>query len=233
MKNNDTLILVPARGGSKGVPDKNIKSLCGQPLIKYTLDVALQVAEKDAIFISTDSPGIKSCVEDLGFEVPVLRPSSLATDTSGMDEVIVHALDHFAQQGRIFQRVLLLQPTSPFRDPAKVAELLSMDVTGIDMIVSVKRMIKSNPYFTLFEENEEGYLSKSKSGTFLTRQETPPVYEYNGSMYLINSDSIRKNRISSFKKVRKFELDAIQSLDIDTNLDWIFCEAVIEKKLWK
>jgi CMP-N,N'-diacetyllegionaminic acid synthase len=98
------------------------------------------------------------------------------------------------------------------------------------MIVGVKET-KANPYFVLFEENAEGYLIKSKQGNFSTRQDCPSVYEYNGALYLIDVQSLKKRPVSSFERIKKFVMDEKSSVDIDTELDWNFAEFIIEKNL--
>jgi CMP-N,N'-diacetyllegionaminic acid synthase len=229
-----TLYIIPARGGSKGVPGKNIKALGAKPLIYYTIETARQLAPDDNICLSTDSMEIKEAVERTGLTVPFLRPAELATDTAGSYEVLLHALDYYETQGRVFDRVMLLQPTSPFR---KLGDLKKMEAEmdshpGTEMVVSVGESFH-NPYFSLFEENKEGWLSKSKPGNFARRQDCPPVYYYNGSAYLINTGALKSRRLSEMERVRKFVMEEKYCQDIDTPLDWLICEALLEKGIYK
>ena len=112
-----TLVIIPARGGSKGIPHKNIRPLGGKPLICRAIDHARSVAADADICVSTDDPEIIRTVEDYGLHVPFVRPACLATDSCGTYEVLLHALDHYEQQGIHYDAIVLLQPTSPFRRP--------------------------------------------------------------------------------------------------------------------
>jgi CMP-N,N'-diacetyllegionaminic acid synthase len=223
------LVLIPARGGSKGIPGKNIKPLHGKPLIYYTLDAAWAVALPENICVSTDSDEIIGIVREYGLDVSFKRPDNLATDTAGTDEVILHAIDFYEQRGKHYDRVVLLQPTSPFRTETHIREALSLYQPGLDMVVSVK-IAHANPYFTLFEENIEGFLTLSKSGNFMRRQDCPTVYEYNGAIYIMNVQSLKNKTPESFSKTIKYLMTEEDSLDIDTNIDWIVAEAILYEK---
>ena len=223
------LVLIPARGGSKGIPGKNINPLNGRPLIYYTLDAACAVASPENICVSTDSDEIISIVREYGLGVPFKRPDYLATDTASSYDVILHAIDFYDQQGMYYDRILLLQPTSPFRNGTHIREALSLYQPGLDMVVSVK-IAHANPYFNLFEENADGFLTRSKSGNFTRRQDCPVVYEFNGAIYIMNVQSLKIESHIKFSKIRKYVMTEEDSLDIDTNIDWIIAEAILSKK---
>lgn len=219
------LVVIPARGGSKGVLGKNIKLLNGKPLVHYTIKAAQKVFENKSIFLSTDSSEIKSIAEQTGIKVPNLRPEHLATDTANSRDVILHAMDQFKQSNNNSDPdiVVLLQPTSPFRTHTHIIDALKLYSDAIDMVVSVKET-SANPYYVLFEENDERFLKKSKESHFLRRQDCPKVWELNGAIYVINPKSIREASIGDFQKVIKYEMDDQSSIDIDTPLDWEFAE---------
>ena|SRR3990172_4884284 len=158
------LAIIPARGGSKWLPGKNIKPFNGRPLrplIYYTLDAACAVVRPENICVSTDADEIINKVKEYGLDVPFKRPQHLATDTAGIYEVLLHALDFYESEGRHFNKIILLQPTSPFRTSRHITEAFALYHPGLDMVVSVKET-KANPYYTLFEENKAGYLVPSK-----------------------------------------------------------------------
>jgi N-acylneuraminate cytidylyltransferase len=221
------LIIIPARGGSKGVPRKNIKLLNGIPLIHYTIKAAQQIFDDSLICVSTEDEEIKQVAEQTNIIVPFLRPQELASDTSGSYEVLLHAIEHYANNGYEADTLILLQPTSPYRTSSQIEEALQLYTNEIDMVVSVKET-KSNPYYILFEENESGFLRKSKESNFTRRQDCPKVWEYNGAIYIINVASLKKGTIGDFKKVIKYEMDEFSSHDIDTPLDWDFAEILIK-----
>ncbi len=224
------LVIIPARGGSKGIPGKNIKPLHGKPLIHYTIEVARAVFSDAQILVSTDSEEIRKCAEETGLSVPFLRPAELSTDTAGTYEVLLHAIEFSTQNGYAPDTIVLLQPTSPFRTAVHLREALeSFERNPVDMLVSVKETA-SNPYYVLFEENEEGYLRKSKTGNFTRRQDCPAVWELNGSIYIISVESLKNGPVSEFERVVKYEMDSFASLDLDTPLDWKTAELLLNEK---
>jgi N-acylneuraminate cytidylyltransferase len=220
------LVVIPARGSSKGVPGKNIKLLGDKPLIQYTIDAAREVFEDEDILVSTDSEDIRETVINLGLDVPFLRPEALATDTAGTYDVLLHAIDFMEKKGIKNETLILLQPTSPFRTSEHIKEAFKLYDKELDMVVSVKET-QSNPYYVLKEENEEGFLETSKSGNFKTRQECPKVWELNGAIYIIKIKTLKEKPISQFTKVKKYIMDEISSHDIDTMLDWKIAEEML------
>lgn len=222
-----TLVIIPARGGSKGIPHKNIKPLGGKPLICRAIDNARAVADDTDICVSTDDAEIIRTVEDYGLKVPFVRPDYLASDTAGTYEVLLHALDFYEKLGRHYDIVLLLQPTSPFRRDEDIRSALNLYSPDIDMVVSVKPAA-ANPYYNCFEEDADGFLSHSKGdGKYVRRQDAPAAWEYNGAIYVINPDSLKRSPLSRFRHVRKFVMDDLHSLDLDTPLDWKIAELLL------
>ena len=221
------LTIIPARGGSKGIPRKNIKPLNGKPLIHYTIDVARAIVDDEDICVSTDDAEIISVVEHYGLKVPFVRPAQLATDTAGTYEVLLHALDFYEKRGKEYDVVLLLQNTSPFRTAEQVEKALSLYRNDVDMVVSVKEC-SANPYYCVFEENSEGYLHICKGdGNITRRQDAPKVYEYNGAIYAINPISLKKMPLNKFAHRVKFVMDEQSSLDLDTMADWHLAEVLM------
>lgn len=219
-----TLFLIPARGGSKGIPGKNIKPFCGKPLICHSIDHARALSEDALICVSTDSEEIRRVAEDHGLHVPFLRPAELATDRSGSREVMIHALDRYRDMGVDIDRLVLLQPTSPLRTPEDIQNCLDLYTPQLDMVVSVKEAA-TNPYYNAFEPDEDGYLHISKGpGTYTRRQDAPKVWEYNGAVYVINPASLRERPMGLFKHRRMYAMPTERSVDLDTPLDWLMAE---------
>jgi len=219
------IVIIPARGGSKGIPGKNIKELGGKPLIEHTIIEARKIFNDEDIIVSTDDREIKRIVEETGLKVPFLRPKKFATDEASTRDVILNVLDFFVDGRSNIDVVVLLQPTSPFRRSSHIQDALEIYKRNpmTDMIVSVKET-SVNPYFLLFEEDNQGFLVKSKNGNFTRRQDCPKVWEYNGAIYIINVSSIKKEEISEFQKVKKFVMDKLSSIDIDDEVDWMVAE---------
>lgn len=226
---DDILVVIPARGGSKGIPMKNIKPLNGKPLIKYSIEFALTTFKKEQIVVSTDHKEIQRVAQSCNIPTPRLRPNHLAHDDSSTYDVLIDIIKQKKAEGFNYKRILLLQPTSPFRKRKHLIDVLDMDRPNIDMIVSVKEA-KSNPYFNLFEENELGHLTISKKSDISGRQYAPKVFEYNGSIYLIKISSLEKNKINAFERIKKYSMTPLESLDLDTYLDWDFAEYMLKEK---
>ena len=225
------LVIIPARGGSKGIPGKNIKLLGGKPLIYYAIDVARAIVDDTHICVSTDDDQIIRVVEQYGLSVPFIRPTELATDTAGSYGVLLHALSFYESKGEHFDAVVLLQVTSPFRTVNHVREALNLYNKDLDIVVSVKET-DSNPYYLCFEEDTEGMLHISKGdGHYTRRQDCPPVYEYNGAIYIINPERMKAMPLNKFKKRVKYVMDREHSVDLDTMMDWMIAEYMITNKL--
>ena len=218
------LFLIPARAGSKGLPGKNTKLFGGKPLIVHSIDFALNNMTKgDELCISTNDDSVLAIASDLGIDVPFKRPEELASDIANSYDVIMHAIKYYEDINNHFDLVLLLQPTSPFRSQQDFESLMESYNDDYEMVVSVKKS-KENPYFTLFEENDNGFLDKSKKGNFHRRQDCPEVFAFNGSMYLMRVDALKKAPISEFKKIKKVLMPEERSIDIDTMADWTLAE---------
>lgn len=224
------LVVIPARGGSKGVPRKNIKVLGGKPLIHWTIEVAREVFSDEVICVSTDDVEIKSVTEQTGLKVPFLRPIELATDTAGSYEVLLHAVTFYEQQGYYPDTLILLQPTSPFRTANHIKVAIGLYTEDLEMIVSVKET-KANPYYVLREEDENGYLIKSKKSNAIRRQDVPKVWELNGAIYIINIKALKTKSLTEFTKVKKYVMDEMSSHDIDTFEDFEYAKYLISKRI--
>jgi N-acylneuraminate cytidylyltransferase len=222
------LVVIPARGGSKGVPEKNIKKLGGKPLICYTIEAAREVFDDEVICVSTNDKSIKKTVEQTGLRVPFLRPPELAKDTSGTEGVLLHALEYYRENGYVADTLVLLQPTSPFRTARHIKEATNLYHPNLDRVVSVKET-ESNPYYVLFEENDDGFLEPAKKGDFTRRQDCPKVWELNGAIYVINVESLTNSTGIDSVKTLKYVMGQESSIDIDSNLDWEMAKILVSK----
>ena len=225
-----SLYIIPARGGSKGIPRKNIKLLGGTPLIHYSINVARELANDDSIIVSTDDEEIAEVARQTGLAVPYMRPAYLASDTAGSREVILDAMDYADAQGIKYDNVVLLQPTSPLRKSEDVKACLELYSPQIDMVVSVVETA-TNPYYNCFETDvQTGYLHVCKGdGKITRRQDAPRVWEYNGAVYVINPRSIRAMAMGEFSSKVPCEMPRERSIDLDTPMDWAIAELVISE----
>ncbi len=228
---NKPLYIIPARGGSKGIPGKNIKPLCGRPLIAYSIDAAKACCNDESrIILSTDDRTIADTARSLGLRVDYMRPAELATDQSGTREAILDAMDWADRQGIDYNCVVLLQPTSPMRTADDINGALGLYSDDVDMVVSVTDAA-SNPYYNCFEtDNETGFLHISKGDGKLTRrQDAPPAWEYNGAVYVINPKSVRQCGLGEFTRRVPYVMPKDRSIDIDTATDWIVAETLLNQ----
>lgn len=223
----DTLFVIPARGGSKGLPGKNIKDLCGKPLISYSIDVARAFVDDEHICVSTDSEEIKKVVENYGLKVPFLRPDYLATDTASSNDVLVHAVNFFKEQGRKYKKLILLQPTSPLRTSQDVQGAIELYRDDIDM---VSGMTKSHAPSILNVENEEGYMVSVFNKNGLGRQFVKEMYETNGAVYVINIESLLEKGMKGFTRKVKYIMNKAHSVDIDDIIDFKLVETILKER---
>ncbi len=223
------LYLIPARGGSKGLANKNIKKLAGKPLIYYSIKAALEIADSKDICVSTDSLEIKNTAEKLGIRVPFLRPEEFSSDSATTEQVILHALEFYKKKEVNYDFVVLLQPTSPLRKGHHIKEALCLMKPGIELVVSVKET-DANPYYVLFEENNGGVLEKSKKGVFTRRQDCPIVYELNGAIYVIRTAVLLEKGYQNLNMI-KYLMGKEDSVDIDDLLDFTIAEILIKKSI--
>jgi CMP-N,N'-diacetyllegionaminic acid synthase len=223
--------IIPARGGSKGVPGKNIKLLNGKPLLQYTADIALESQYLTDVILSSDDKQIITVAESLGVQVPFMRPSALAVDQTPTIDVIVHALQWFENQAVFFDAVCLLQVTSPFRTVEFLDEAITkfMD-SGCDSLVSVQKVPHEyNPHWT-FEVNPEGNLkiATGEEKIISRRQELPDTYHRDGSVYITKTEVLLQQHSLYGKSTSFIESSPEFYVNIDTLADWEKAEQLMK-----
>jgi CMP-N,N'-diacetyllegionaminic acid synthase len=231
--NLKTIITICARGGSKSVPGKNIKSLAGKPLLAYTIEQAQSLEWVDRIVVSTDDEHIKKVAEEYGVEVPFLRPPELATDTSAKAPAIKHAIEtsqSFWHES--YDVVVDLDPTSPLRTLDDInASLALLTQPQTLSVFSVSESYK-NPYFNMVEPDEKGYvhLSKTPQKPIFRRQDAPAVYSMNASIYVMRvSDFLKQNSFFT-SQTRVHIMPEERSIDIDRPIDFEWVEFLMSKQ---
>lgn len=225
----EILAIIPARGGSKGLPRKNILPLMGKPLISYTIEEAKKSKYINRIIVSTDSKEIADISLNYGAEVPFLRPDNIAGDTSSTDEVIMHTLNYLKDnEGKIPEIICLLQCTSPLRTAEDIdGTIEKLLKNNSSSAVSVSEA-KSNPYWTNIFKNDhlEYFLEKGKK--IKRRQDLPKVYELNGAVYVAKSEEFLREGTLETDDVVGYIMEDGHSIDIDNILDFKFAELVME-----
>jgi CMP-N,N'-diacetyllegionaminic acid synthase len=224
--------IIPARGGSKGIPEKNIISLAGKPLICYTIDAAKNSKFLNRIVVSTDDEKIATIAKRNGADVPFMRPGSLAKDDTPSVPVVQHAINFMEEQeGCFFDVIVLLQPTSPFRNEKYIDEAIKKELeTGADSVITVCK-VKHHPYWNFICKEDRLYPLITNSNTPTRRQDLPQTYAPNGAVYVVKRDILFNQNTMFGKDLRGVIMPPEESIDIDDYYDWFLAE--MTSKYWK
>lgn len=226
------LCTILARGGSKGVPNKNIRPLNGKPLIAHTLLRAKESALFDAIAVSSDSPEILNVAGRFGATLLIDRPAELASDTAPKIPAIQHAVAQTESRLNLTWDIICdLDPTSPFRAVEDIRNAVNMvEASGARNVITAARSRKS-PYFNMVELDSNGapVLSKKPTGSIVRRQDAPACYDMNASIYVWRRDALFENGSLFHASTRLYVMPAERSLDIDSELDFEIAEILAQK----
>jgi N-acylneuraminate cytidylyltransferase/CMP-N,N'-diacetyllegionaminic acid synthase len=226
MTRAELLTLVPARGGSKGLPGKNARTLGDRPLLGWTAEFVRASGVPARLVLSTDDPQLADLGKSVGLEVPFLRPAELATDEATSLAVVEHALDWFAERGIELSVVALLQPTSPFRPAGVLAEAMQLIAAGAPAVVGVKDLHRATS--SLYRANADRTLTRLGGGDGGTRrQDARPLLTPNGALYVTTTAALRSARTFVPDGTIGIVMDQIASIDIDDATDWALAEAVV------
>lgn len=226
--------IIPARGGSKGIPHKNIKPLGGKPLICYTIESAIKSGLLSDFIVSTDDQAIAEVAEKVGASVPFLRPAPLASDQSPTLPVIEHAIRFFLEQGKQYDAICILQPTSPFRPSDLIDQGIEKFVKSkADALVSVRPVPHEyNPHW-VFEPNQAGLLkiATGEENIISRRQELPPAYIRDGALYFTKTEVILHQNSLYGHTLAFIENKSDVHVNLDTLRDWQLAEQLLENFL--
>ena len=221
-----TVGLIPARGGSKGIPRKNIKPLCGKPLIAWTIEAALRARRLDAVVVSTEDAEIAEVARRYGAQVPFMRPSELARDDTPGIEPALHALD----QNKDWDRLVLLQPTSPLRSTADIDACVELaERAGAPSAASLVEPSK-HPYWMYRLEADGRMRPLMDVPEVANRQDLPPVYSMNGALYYARADWLRRTRSYVATETIGYVMPPERSVDLDTPADWLLAEMLLNSR---
>lgn len=236
IQKSKVLGLIPARGGSKGVINKNIREINNKPLIAYTIESALAATSLDRVIVSTDNKHIADVALQYGAEVPFMRPSELAQDNSGDREVILHAIEWLKiNESDKFDLIAYLRPTTPLRTAAlidlAVAEIKSdKSCTGLRSLSAVNGI--DHPYWMY--RNEQGYLRSFVPGIkindYYQRQLLPSCYQLNGLIDIAKVEIVKVNNSIYGKNIRSFITARDMCLDIDDEHDLLFFNFILNQR---
>ncbi|RQP21621.1 acylneuraminate cytidylyltransferase family protein [Piscinibacter terrae] len=229
------LALVPARRGSKGLPMKNIRLLHGKPLLAWPIEAASGSTLVDRVVISTEDPEFAAIAQRAGADAPFLRPAELANDTAPSIGFILHALDTLEAAGDAYDYLVLLEPTSPLTETSDVdAALRQLHArrNEADAIVGVSALVSTHPAFAV-RENPDGLIEPFSAPTFgqlPRRQDIEPLYALDGSLYISDVDTIRREKGFCHQRTLPYVTPRFKSFEVDDLVDFICIEALLAQR---
>lgn len=232
---NRLFTIICARGGSKGMPNKNIAPMLGKPLIAYTIEQAKILPFLDRLVVSTENAEIAKIAVQYGAEVPFLRPAKLATDNYPVEPAIIYTLKQIeALHHETYDIIMLLDPTNPMRTSADIQNALDLLLSdrGIESVISAVQAIE-NPYYDVFELNTSGFAHRSKQSIkrLIRRQDAPPVYAANASISVARRYPFLKAKSFLLKNLKLSLMPPEASFDIDRPLDLKIVEFLMTRRL--
>lgn len=227
----NNLAIIPARSGSKGLVNKNIKEFAGKPLLVYSIEAAIKSGKFSHVMVSTDSEEYATIAREYGAEVPFLRSEKTASDSASSWDVVTEVLQNYKEMGIVFDTFTLLQPTSPLRKSEDIISAYQMlEEKEAISIVSVCEMEHSPLWCNTLADDfsMDGFLAKEQNKQ---RQKLPTFYRINGAIYTVKCDEFMKDTNIFRKGCFAYVMSAENSIDIDTNLDFKIAEAIMKEQL--
>jgi len=226
------ICFIGARGGSKGVPQKNIKELGGKPLIAYAIESALDSNSFNKVVVSTDDKKIAKIAKEYGAEIPFMRPKKISSDNASMDDVILHGIKKLNSQGIDFKYLVNRDCTVPFISILDIKGSIGLiESTDCDMVCGVYKQ-HHNPYFNMMELNSRGFLefSKKRKNRIISRQSAPIVYQVNG-LFTIDVKRFLKFKKVYLPKVLPYEISPERGFMIDTEFEFQVADLMAKKMI--
>lgn len=231
--NKRVLAIIPARGGSKRLPRKNILDLAGKPLIFWTIEAALGSKYIDKVAVSTDDEEIADISKQHGAVIPFMRPNSLASDEAASIDVALHAIDFFEKNNNCYNYIILLQPTSPLRASSHIDEAIELlDSKNADAIVSVCK-VEHNPLWSNILP-KDGSMKDFLHNDILNKrsQDLDVYYRLNGAIYICNIDKLKEEQVFFLKdNIFAYEMNGKSSIDIDEEIDFKLAKTLLSNDL--
>jgi len=229
-KNKKFLAIIPARGGSKGLPNKNILSLDGKPVLSYTIESAKSSKYIDEIFLSTDSIDIAAVAKDFGCDIKELRPDHLARDDSKTSDLIDYTLDYYQKRNQEFDYIILLEPTSPLRKKADIDNAIEMLDENSDGVISVGKIGLEHPDIVKRIEQGKIFSYIAKENTAHQRQMLSDAYFPYGVIYIIKTKIFKEKKTFYSDNVIPYFIERWQNYEIDDLCDFVCIESIIKAK---
>ena len=227
------LAIIPARGGSKGLPGKNIRPLNGMPLVAWPIQAALNSCYIDRVVVSTDDPAIKKHALEFDAEVPFLRPAEFALDTSPSSQAIVHAIKFCTKTDGEYDYIVLLEPTSPLTESSDIDRALELLIASEGRaIVGVSKVESSHPVYCA-KVGENDFLKPYNRENFakpIRRQDVDELYFFEGSLYISEVKKYLETETFYHEHTLPYIVPAWKSLEVDTLLDFLKIETIMKNK---
>ena len=216
--------IIPARGGSKGIPRKNIKILADKPLISWTIEEALKSTFFDRVILSSEDNERIEVAKKYDCDIPFIRPKELAMDDTPAIDVVLHALGAIEEK---YDFIVLLQPTSPIRKAFHIDEAISFLIKNESRSLVSVCEVKKSPFWMFTIDRHNNLKPIFESNIPLRRQDSPQIYILNGAIYIASPSFLNINKTFLDKETISFIMDAKASFDIDDELDWTICQTII------
>ena len=227
MTNPKILALIPARGGSKGIPGKNIKDLAGKPLIAHTIEAAKNCSYISKVVVSTDSQEIADVAKKYGAEIPCLRPAELASDTAKTMDAVLHMIETLKEAGEKYDYLVLLQPTSPLRNASDIEGAVELAMESGKDVVAVSA-VSDHPILVRTCDEDGNLTPLLQQNSTVRRQDMPNYYRVNGSIYVNCLDQFGEDTSFNDNPVG-YHMPAERSVDIDEPIDFAIAEFYLQE----
>jgi CMP-N,N'-diacetyllegionaminic acid synthase len=223
------LCIIPARGGSKRLPRKNLLPLHGKPLIAYTVEAALESGAFERVCVSTDDEELAEVALQYGAEVPFMRPPELASDSATNVDVCLHALDFYKERGDLHKLYYLLQPTSPLRTPEDITQALALlENRDADSVVSVVPW--EHPPFWALDLQDGFILPHWGKGSLVSTQQLPQLWRPTGAIFIGTASILREQQSLYTSRTLGYQMPPDRSVDIDSFDDWHLAEYLLGQR---
>ena len=235
INNRRVLAIIPARGGSKGLPKKNIKNLAGKPLVAWPISAALGCKEVDKVIVSSDCGEIAKIAEKWGAEVPFLRPDDLSGDNASSMDVVMHVIEELEDQREHFDYVVMLEPTSPLtesEDLSQALKLLTESSINADAIVGVSCIEATHPEYSV-KRSADGLIKPAFMKNFASlkrRQDVDELYFLEGSLYISSVRAFKSHKTFYGSTTLGYVVPRWKSFEIDELVDFFCIEAIINNR---
>ena len=223
----NNIAIIPARSGSKGLKDKNIKLMCGKPLMAYSIEAALESGCFDEVMVSTDSQEYADIAIQYGAKIPFLRSEATSSDTASSWDMVTEVLENYAKEGKVFDTFCLLQPTSPLRNAEDIQSAYELYKTKADFAVVSVCEAEHSPLWCGHLPEDGEFIGFMNRGGDKQRQAGKKFYRLNGAIYIVDTEKFKSEKFLYQEGSYAYIMPQKRSVDIDTEMDFVFAEVLL------